>query len=106
MDEDCLELSSAQELARMARTQLSFTVRSHVDDDMSMSSIHLLDSKIVLGTVIFGSVHHCCRLGLYIPLRPVEFVGGIELVRQNDRRIEQMLQELFGDDWDITQVFT
>ena len=106
MDEHCLELSSSKELVRMERTQLSFTVRSHVDDDMSMSSIHLLDSKIVLGTVIFGSVHHCCRLGLYIPLRPVECVGGIELVRQNDRWIEQMLQELFCDDWDITQVFT
>ena len=60
----------------------------------------------ILGTVSFGSVHHCCKLGLYIPLRPVECVGGIELVRQNDRWIEKMLQELFGDDWDITQVFT
>ena len=80
VDEHCLELSSGQELVRMEKTQLSFTVRSHVDDDMSMSSIHILDLEIVLGTVSFGSVHHCCRLGLYILLRPVECVGGIELV--------------------------
>ena len=46
--------------------------------------------------------HHCCKLGLYIPPKPVECIGGIELVRQNDRWIEQMLQELVGDDWDIT----
>ena len=35
----------------MAGTQLSFTVRSHVDDDLSMSSIHILDSEIVIGTI-------------------------------------------------------
>ena len=51
MDELCLELSLGQELVCMAGTQLSFTVRSHVDDDMSMSSIHILDSEIGMGLV-------------------------------------------------------
>ena len=60
----------------------------------------------VSGVVSCGIGHHCCKLGLYILLKPVECIGGIELVRQNDRWIEQMLQELVGDDWDITQVFT
>ena len=34
----------------------------------------------ILGTVSFGNVHHCCRVGLYILLRPVECVGSIKLV--------------------------
>ena len=51
VDELCLELSSGQELMHMAGTRLSFIVRSHVDDDMSMSSIHILDSEIVMGIV-------------------------------------------------------
>ena len=51
MDELCLEVSSVQELAHMVVTQLSFTVRSNVDDDMSMSSIHTPNLEIVMGIV-------------------------------------------------------
>ena len=51
VNELCLEVSSVQGLAHMAVTQLSFTVRSNVDDDMSMSSIHTSDSEIVMGTM-------------------------------------------------------
>ena len=35
----------------MVGTQFSFTVRSHVDDDVSMYSIHTPNSEIVMGTV-------------------------------------------------------
>lgn len=49
VDELCLEVTSVQELAHMAGTQLSFTVRSHVVDDSCESTpfIHIQD----LGTV-------------------------------------------------------
>ena len=31
----------------------------------------------ILGTVSFGSVHHCCRVGLYTPHRPVGCIDDI-----------------------------
>ena len=34
----------------------------------------------ILGTVSFESVHHCCRVGLYILNRPVGCVDGIYCV--------------------------
>ncbi len=34
----------------------------------------------ILGIVSFESVHHCCRVGLYIPYRPVGCVDGIYCV--------------------------
>ena len=34
----------------------------------------------ILGTVSFGSIHHCCRVGLYILYRPVECIDGIYCV--------------------------
>ena len=34
----------------------------------------------ILGTVSFERVHHCCRVGLYIPYRPVGCVDGIYYV--------------------------
>ena len=34
----------------------------------------------ILGTVSFESVQHCCRVGLYIPHRPVGYVDGIYCV--------------------------
>ena len=42
----------------------------------------------ISGVVSCGIGHCGCKIGLYI------------------LQIEQMLQELVGDDWDITQVFT
>ena len=34
----------------------------------------------ILGIVSFESIHHCCRVGLYIPYRPVECIDGIYCV--------------------------
>ena len=75
-DEPCLEVSLVQALAHMAGTQLSLTVRSHVDDDMSISSIYTPDSEIVVGTVDRSvksvSIVHITQVRILLEL-PVDF---------------------------------